>query len=73
MLGTDRAGGLPTADLAGRSGRRRLRAVEALELNGGQEARAALERLAKGQPADRLTTEARASLARLAERAATKP
>jgi WD40 repeat protein len=47
-----------------------LRAVEALELNGGPEARAVLERLAKGRPGERLTAEARASLARLAQRPA---
>jgi WD40 repeat protein len=47
-----------------------LRAVEALELNGGPEARAALERVAKGLAGDGLAAEAKAALARLARRAA---
>jgi hypothetical protein len=46
-----------------------LRAVEALERNGGPEARAVLGRLAKGPAGDRLATEAKASLARRARRA----
>jgi WD40 repeat protein len=47
-----------------------LRAVEALEMNGGPEARAVLERLAKSQRDDRLTADAKASLTRLAKRPA---
>jgi RNA polymerase sigma factor (sigma-70 family) len=42
-----------------------LRAVEALEYMGTQEAREVLRRLAEGTPAARLTREARASLGRL--------
>jgi WD40 repeat protein len=54
----------PSPELVG------LRVVEALELNGGPEARAVLERLAKGRPGEPLAAEARASLARLAGRPA---
>jgi WD40 repeat protein len=46
-----------------------LRAVEALEMNGSSEARAALEGLAKGPAEDRLAAEAKASVARLVGRA----
>ncbi len=49
-----------------------LRVVEALELNGGAEARAVLEGLAKGAADDHMATAAKASLGRLAGRA-TKP
>jgi hypothetical protein len=44
---------------------RELRAVEALELAGGPEARQGLETLAGGPPDARLTREARAALQRL--------
>jgi WD40 repeat protein len=47
-----------------------LRVVEALERNGGPEARATLKKLAKGPAGDCLAEEAKASLARLARRAA---
>jgi WD40 repeat protein len=49
---------------------RTLRAVEALEYAGTPAARKLLESLAKGAPGVRLTREAQASLARLANRAA---
>jgi WD40 repeat protein len=52
----------PSPELVG------LRVIEALELNGGAEARAALEGLAKGTDNERLAAEAKASLARLAGR-----
>jgi hypothetical protein len=53
---------------AGPSGEtlRALRAIQALEYNGTQEARALLGKLAEGAPA-RQTREAKAALARLAE------
>jgi hypothetical protein len=54
---------LPPQDL------RLLRAVEALELMGGPEARQVLERLGRGAPEAWLTAEARASAQRLARRA----
>jgi WD40 repeat protein len=52
----------PSPELVG------LRVVEALELNGGAEARAALDGMAKGTDNERLAAEAKASLARLAGR-----
>jgi hypothetical protein len=53
--------------------RRRLRAVEVLEHAGTAEARQALQALARGAPAARLTREAKASLERLTRRAAAVP
>jgi predicted transcriptional regulator len=50
-----------------------LRALEVLEYIGTVEARGLLEDLAKGVPEARLTQEAKASLARLAKRTASKP
>jgi WD40 repeat protein len=52
---------------------RQLRAVEVLELIGGDAARELLEALAKGVPGARLTREARATLERLARRQPTRP
>src|SRR5262249_10179622 len=49
---------------------RGLRCVEALEHIGSQEARRALGQMAQGAPEARLTREAKASLQRLAKRAA---
>jgi WD40 repeat protein len=54
-------------------GLRQLRAVEALELIGTDEARDLLQELARGVPEGRLTQEARASLERLARRDSLKP
>ena len=45
-----------------------LRTIEARELNGSSEARAALEGLAKGPAEDHLAAEAKAAVARLARR-----
>jgi hypothetical protein len=52
---------------------RQLRAVEVLELIGGDAARELLETLAKGQSEARLTREARATLERLARRPPARP
>jgi hypothetical protein len=52
---------------------RQVRAVEALESIGNPAARRLLGQLAAGSPANRLTQEARASLARLAQRARRVP
>jgi hypothetical protein len=52
---------------------RQIRAVEALECIGNAEARRLLARLAAGPPSAHLTQEARASLGRLAGRAAPVP
>jgi RNA polymerase sigma factor (sigma-70 family) len=52
---------------------RDLRAVEVLELAGGEDSRRVLEALAGGTPEARLTREARAAAERLARRAAVTP